>query len=200
MKFRTALSVLALVAVSAQVASAHPHHVHAPGMEHGLAAGFFHPLFGLDHLLAMFAVGLLAAQLGGRAMWALPAAFLGLMVAGGAMGLAGLGLPGIEVIIAASVVVLGVALAFGKKYPLLAATMIVGLFGIVHGHAHGTEMPAMTSPLVFGCGFVAATALLHVAGLIAGMWLVRGERSAAVLRLSGAAISLAGIALLVRAI
>lgn len=199
MKSRTVLAVLALVAVSAQVASAHPHHVHAPGAEHGLAAGFFHPLFGLDHLLAMVAVGLLAAQLGGRALWALPAAFLGLMVAGGAVGLAGYGLPGIEVIIAASVVVLGVALAVGKKYPLVAAAMVVGLFGVVHGHAHGTEMPTLTSPLVYGCGFVAATTLLHVAGLLVGMLLVRSARSAVALQLAGAAISLAGLALLVSA-
>lgn len=199
MKFRTAVSVLALVAVSAQVAFAHPHHVHAPGTEHGLAAGFFHPLLGLDHLLAMFAVGLLAAQLGGRALWALPAAFLGLMVAGGAAGLLGVSLPGIEVIIAASVLILGVALAVGRKYPLVAAAIIVGLFGLVHGHAHGTEMPAMTSPLVYGCGFFAATAALHVAGLLTGLTLVRGQRLVVVLRLSGAVISLAGLALLFRA-
>jgi urease accessory protein len=121
-------------------------------------------------------------------------------VAGGAVGLAGYGLPGLEVIIAASVVVLGIALAVGKKYPLLAATIVVGLFGIVHGHAHGTEMPAMSSALMYGCGFVAATAALHAAGLLAGLWLIRGGRSAALLRLSGAAISLAGMALLLRAI
>jgi urease accessory protein len=199
MKFRTAVSAFALVAVSATAAFAHPHHVHAPGTETGLAAGFFHPLLGLDHLLAMFAVGLLAAQLGGRALWALPAAFLGLMVAGGAAGMLGMGLPGIEIVIACSVFVLGIALTVGVKYPLVAAMIIVGLFGIVHGHAHGTEMPAMSSPLVYGCGFFVATAALHVAGLLTGMALVRSQRSAAVLRLTGAAISLAGLALLVRA-
>ncbi|WP_254506812.1 HupE/UreJ family protein [Anatilimnocola floriformis] len=200
MKFRIALSVLALCAVSAVPAWAHPHHVHAPGAEHGLTAGFFHPLFGLDHLLAMFAVGLLAAQLGGRAIWALPMAFLSLMLAGGAAGMAGIGLPAMEIGIALSVVVLGAALLIGSKYPLAAATLVVGCFGIMHGHAHGTELPAMSSAALYSVGFLLATAALHLAGIAAGLLLVRGERSVTLLRASGAAISVVGIVLLMRAI
>jgi len=200
MKLRIALTVLALVAVSAQFAGAHPHHVHTAGTEHGLAAGFFHPLLGFDHLLAMFAVGLLAAQLGGRALWALPAAFLGLMIVGGALGMAGVGLPAMEIGIALSVVVLGVALLVGRKYPLVAAALIIGCFGLMHGHAHGVELPALTSPLLYSCGFLAATATLHLAGLGLGLWLMHGQRLTTVLRASGAAISAVGIILLARAL
>ena len=200
MEFRIALSVLALAAVFTATAGAHPHHVHSPGTEHGLTAGFFHPLFGLDHLLAMFAVGLLAAQLGGRAVWALPAAFLGTMTLGGCVGLAGYGLPGIEVAIAASVVALGIALALGRRYPVVAAAAVVGLFGLLHGHAHGSELPALTSPLTYGAGFIAATAALHLTGIMTGLLLSNNQRFPALLRVSGAAISLIGLALVIRAI
>ena len=200
MKLRTVVTVLAVIALSAAPAWAHPHHVHAPGAEHGLTAGFFHPLFGFDHLLAMFAVGLLAAQLGGRAIWALPAAFLGLMLAGGTAGMMGLGLPALEIGIALSVVVLGAALLIGRKYPLATATLIVGCFGLMHGHAHGTELPAMSSPVLYSCGFLVATAALHLTGIAAGLWLVQNQRFTTLLRVSGAAISAVGLLLLVRAL
>jgi urease accessory protein len=196
MKSRVVWLVPALVAVFASPAWAHPHHVHAPGMEHGLAAGFFHPLLGLDHLLAMFAVGLLAAQLGGRALWVLPGSFLGLMLVGGGLGMAGLGLPGLEIGIALSVVALGAALAVGKKYPLVAAALIVGLFGLTHGHAHGAEMPAMVAPALYGCGLFAATAGLHLAGLGLGLVFLHWQRDRYILRVAGAAISLAGLLIL----
>jgi urease accessory protein len=196
MKFRTALTVLALTAVFASTAAAHPGHDHGPESGHALTAGLFHPLFGLDHLLAMFAVGLLAAQLGGRALWALPAAFLGLMVFGGAAGMARYSLPANEIFIAVSVVVLGVALAVGVKYPLLAAAIIVGCFGMLHGHAHGAELPKFASPLLYSCGFVVATAALHLGGIGAGLLLARNARFTTLLRASGAAISVVGLALL----
>lgn len=199
MKFRTALLVLALMAVSGSAAWAHPHAGSVPGAG-GLAAGFFHPLLGLDHLLAMFAVGMLGAQLGGRAIWALPAAFLGLMIGGGILGMAGYEFQLNEIGIAISVVALGVALAVGLKYPLIASAIIVGLFGLLHGHAHGTEMPAMAAPLLYGAGFIFATAALHAIGVGAGLLLIRGQRSPAALRVSGAAISLAGLLFLIKAI
>ncbi len=196
MKFRTALTVLALSAVFASTAAAHPGHVHGPGVQNAFAAGLFHPLFGLDHLLAMVAVGLLAAQLGGRALWALPAAFLGLMVFGGAAGMAGYPLPANEIFIAISVMVLGVALAVGMKYPLLAAAIIVGCFGMLHGHAHGAELPRLASPLLYSCGFVVATFALHAIGIGTGLLLMRQARFITLLRASGAAISIAGGVLL----
>ena len=198
MKFRTAFYVFALTAVSASSAFAHPHHVHAPGTEHGLAAGFLHPLLGFDHLLAMFAVGLLAAQLGGRALWALPAAFLGLMLLGGAAGMTGYGLPANEIGIALSVVALGAALVIGVKYPLPAAALVVGAFGVLHGHSHGAELPALASPLLYSCGFVVATAALHLLGIGAGLWFARQQHVFTWVRASGAAIAAAGVVLLLR--
>lgn len=199
MKSRISLIVLALMAASGSTAWAHPHAANMPGAG-GLAAGFFHPLLGLDHLLAMFAVGMLGAQMGGRAIWALPAAFLGLMIGGGVLGMAGYGFQWNEIGIAISVVALGLALAVGVKYPLLAATMVVGLFGLLHGHAHGTELPALAAPLLYGAGFVFATAALHLAGIGAGLLLVRGQTYPAAIRVSGAAISLAGLLILFQAI
>lgn len=196
MKFRTTLTVLAVSAVFASTAAAHPGHDHGPGIQNALASGLFHPLFGLDHLLAMFAVGMLAAQLGGRALWALPAAFLGLMVFGGAAGMAGYSLPANEIGIAVSVVVLGVALVVGMKYPLPAAAIIVGCFGVLHGHAHGVELPNHASPLLYGVGFVVATAALHIAGIGAGLWLLRSARFTTLVRASGAVISAVGLMLL----
>lgn len=148
----------------------------------------------------MFAVGLLAAQMGGRALWLLPASFLGLLVVGGGLGMAGLDVPGIGVGVALSVVALGVALAVGKKYPLAAAALAVGLFGLLHGHAHGTEMATMTAPALYGSGFFAATALLHAAGLCLGVLFLHWQRDRYILRVSGAAISLVGLVILWNAI
>jgi urease accessory protein len=200
MKSRVPLLVPALVAALASPAWAHPQHLHARGMEHGLAAGFFHPLLGLDHLLAMVAVGLLAAQLGGRALWLLPASFLGAMMIGGGLGISGLSLPGLQWGVALSVVALGVALAAGKRYPLAAASLVVGLFGLLHGHAHGTEMLTLAAPTLYGLGFVAATLGLHLTGVALGLFFLHGQRDRVILRVSGAAISLAGVLILWNAI
>ncbi|QDU26003.1 HupE / UreJ protein [Anatilimnocola aggregata] len=200
MNLRTAVSVLGLIVVTCQAAWGHPGHTHTDPTGSGLHAGFFHPLLGLDHLLAMFAVGLLATQIGGRAMWALPAAFLGMMIVGGGLGIAGFAMPGIEIAIALTVVTLGIALAFGRKYPLLAAAVVIGLFGLLHGHAHGTEMPGSTQPVMYAMGFILATAGLHLAGVGAGLLFVRGQQDPLFVRLSGAAISLAGVMILLGAI
>ncbi|MEO8164069.1 MAG: HupE/UreJ family protein [Betaproteobacteria bacterium] len=179
-------------------AMAHPQHGFSNA--DGLTAGFLHPWLGLDHLLAMFAVGLLSVRMGRRALWILPSAFVGLMVLGGVIGMRGINLPLAESGIALSVIVLGAALAAARNYPLLAAAIAIGTAGMLHGHAHGTEMPAMVTPTLYAAGFVSATVALHLAGILAGKWLVENQRRAVTLRLFGAAISCAGLLLLLGAI
>lgn len=186
---RKTLLVAAGVALPG-LALAHPGHEHASGLLSGLA----HPLLGLDHLLAMLAVGLWGAQLGGRARWALPVLFLGIMAAGGGMGLAGLALPGGEQGIVASVVVLGLALLWARQIPLAYSGLLVAAFALFHGHAHGTEMPAESSAGLYALGFVLATAALHLSGLRFGLWLQRRD-GMLVSRVVGAAIGLVGLSM-----
>jgi urease accessory protein len=144
-------------------AFAHPGHD-----AHGLVQGFAHPFGGFDHLIAMLAVGLYAWQLGGRALWLVPATFVAVMAAAGALGIAGVPLPGVEIGIAASVIVLGAIVALRVQMPVAIAAALVGVFAVFHGHAHGTEMPLDASGVAFAAGFLAATALLHVAGIALG--------------------------------
>ncbi|MEW6255210.1 MAG: HupE/UreJ family protein [Pseudomonadota bacterium] len=192
---RTCLATV-LLGLLPSIALAHT----GAGDAHGFAHGFFHPLTGIDHVLAMVAVGILAWQCGGRALWAVPLAFVAVMVAGGVLGVSGLDLPFVEIAIALSVVVLGTAVALGITLPLAAAMGLAGVFALFHGHAHGAEMPEDASGLAYGLGFVLATAALHLAGLGLGMGIARlGERhGAALVRMSGAAIALGGVALLAR--
>ncbi|GJD51864.1 hypothetical protein OPKNFCMD_4623 [Methylobacterium crusticola] len=185
----------ALLVLVPQAAFAHAGH----GDAAGLAQGFAHPLGGADHLLAMVAVGLLAAARGGRALWAVPLAFLGMMALGGALGAAGTALPFVEAGIGLSVVAFGLAAALGAGLPLAAAAALVGFFALFHGHAHGAEMPETASGLAYGLGFLAATALLHAAGLGLGLLAGRFGRGRAV-PLAGAAVALSGIAVLARAL
>src|SRR5262245_34569228 len=166
---RRTLLATALVLVPS-LALAHPG---LPGHTHDVATGFLHPLGGLDHVLAMVAVGLLAAQLGGRALWLVPASFVAAMAAAGLAGMAGVGLPLTEIGIAASVAVLGGAIALRLALPLAAAIALVGFFAMFHGYAHGLEMPGTASGLLYGLGFVAATALLHGLGIGIGLALGR---------------------------
>jgi urease accessory protein len=169
------------------------------GATHGLAHGFAHPLAGADHLLAMLAVGIWAAQRGGGRAWLLPLAFVATMIVGFAAGAAGIGLPGVELMIVASVVTFGGLVALASRTPAVAAAAIVGAFALFHGHAHGTEMAAGVSGLAYGAGFATATALLHVAG-VAIVFAVRRLRQApqvAFVRAAGAAIALAGVVLAV---
>jgi urease accessory protein len=179
-----------ILALTPQAAFAHAGSGHAAG----LAAGLAHPLGGFDHALAMLAIGLLAAHLGGRALWGLPLAFLSAMAAGGVIGAAELGLPFVELGIALSVVVLGLAVAFGSL-PLAGAVAAAGIFGILHGQAHGPELALAGSALAYGFGFLAGTALLHVAGIAAGLALACGGSSFGRLgrQGAGAAIALAGL-------
>ena len=170
------------------------------GYAHGFADGLMHPLGGLDHILAIVTVGVLAWQLGGRAIWLLPASFLALMVVGGVLALAGGSLPWVEVGIAASVIVFGIMVTLGTKAPLALATGIVGLFAVFHGHAHGTEMPSTASGAAYGAGFVLATALLHAAGIALGYLIGRMSHKQLAYRLAGCAVVLAGIGILAHAI
>jgi urease accessory protein len=194
MKIRTALLSIGISAFACASAFAHPHHAPSDG---GLTAGLLHPLSGLDHLLAMTAVGLVAAQLGGRALWVLPAAFLLLMIGGGALGMFGVPLPAVEIGIALSIVLLGVALATAKKWPLVAAAGIIAACGMVHGHAHGSEMPDLAAPWAYAVGYIAATAALHATGVTAGYFAMKHQPAATGLRVSGAAISAAGLLILI---
>jgi urease accessory protein len=164
----------------------------------GFMHGFSHPVGGIDHILAMIAVGLYAAQLGGRALWLVPLTFVAMMAAGGAAGIHGMDLVWVEIGIAASVVVLGLAVAFGLSLPALAAAGLAGFFAIFHGHAHGVEMPAGASALTYAAGFMLATALLHAGGIAFGFGLDRLARSmnALTARVSGGAMALAGIGLI----
>jgi urease accessory protein len=161
----------------------------------GALAGFLHPLIGLDHLLAMVAVGLLSAQLGGRAIWTVPATFVGVMALGGLLGMLGMNLPLVEFGIAASVVVLGIALLAKATLPEWVAMAFVALFAVFHGHAHGAELPAVTdtiSAIAYVVGFLVATAGLHVIGALLGYISLRSSRGALILRGSGLLIAMVG--------
>ena len=190
---RTAAAAAALTLLP-QLAYAHT----GAGAVHGFSHGFAHPLGGLDHLLAMVTVGIFAWQLGGRAVWAVPATFVGLLAVGGALGVSGIDVPFVELGIALSVTVLGGVVAFGLKAPLAAAMAMVGFFAIFHGHAHGAEMPADASGLAYGLGFMVATAGLHLAGIGLGMAIGRfgelhGEKF---VRGAGAAVAVAGVGIM----
>jgi urease accessory protein len=185
---RRLLFILPLAAVP--LAQAHPGH----GL-HSFATGFQHPLTGYDHLLAMVAVGLWAVQLGGRARWALPLAFVSAMALGAMAGISGFVLPGVDRWILASVFSLGLLIAGAAKLPLGAGLGLVALAGAFHGLAHGAEMPLSANSLHFLAGMVVATALLHTAGVAIGS--AAQKRSVVLLRLAGAGIVAGGVALCV---
>lgn len=163
----------------------------------GLLAGLLHPVQGMDHLLAMVAVGLWGAFLGPPLLWALPVVFPLLMVAGGVLGIAGVQIGFVEIGIAASVVVLGASIAAGWRAPMSAALAIVAAFGLLHGHAHGTELPVAASPVAYAAGFVVATGLLHLTGIAIGA-IGRSERGQLLLRAIGAGMAVTGGWMLVR--
>jgi urease accessory protein len=179
------------LAVVATEALAHPQ----AGSTAVFSQGLLHPLLGMDHILAMLAVGMWAAQLGGRALWGVPLAFVAMMAAGGMAGVAGLPVPMVELGIAGSVLVFGLLILFGARMPLAISMGLVGMFALFHGHAHGSEMPATVSGLSYGVGFLLATALLHGAGIAAGR-LARRPETGRLLRAGGAAIAGAGVYLL----
>jgi len=178
----------------AQTASAHL----LKGEASGFLTGFLHPISGADHVLAMVAVGLWGAQLGAPAIWVLPVAFPLVMAMGGMLGFLGLPIPGIEYGIAASAIMLGAAVAFEVRPPLVVAALLVGVFAIFHGHAHGTELPAGQSALLYSMGFVIATGLLHALGIGIGT-LQRWTWGCGLLRGAGAMIAAGGVFFLSKA-
>jgi urease accessory protein len=194
MKVRfTAVAAIAAFVLLPTAALAHPGH----GAD-GFAHGFAHPLGGLDHVLAMVAVGLYAALLGGRALWLIPAAFVGMMAVGGALGVAGIALPFTEVAIALSVVALGLAITLRAEVPVIVAMALAGAFAIFHGHAHGAEMPVDASGLEYAAGFIVATALLHVVGIGAAMGVAKlvGKYGKIMAQVAGGAFALGGVGVL----
>jgi len=172
-------------------------------VQQGAAAGFLtglrHPVSGLDHVLAMISVGLWGAQLGQPAVWLLPVTFPLVMAFGGFLGLVGVPLPGVEIGIALSAILLGVMVAFEARPPLAAAAVLVGFFAIFHGHAHGTELPVGQSGMLYSIGFVIATGCLHAVGIAIGI-VHRWPAGRVALRVVGAAVALAGCYFLWRAI
>ncbi|TIO13113.1 MAG: HupE/UreJ family protein, partial [Mesorhizobium sp.] len=156
-------------------------------------AGFMHPLSGLDHMTVMIAVGLWAAMKGGKAVWAWPLAFVGVMVAGAALGMLQVPVPFVEPGILASVVALGLLVALAVDLPVSAGVAIIGLFALFHGHAHGTEVPENAGGLEYMAGFAVATALLHGIGIASALGL--GLRFRALARLAGAACATVGAGL-----
>jgi len=180
-------AVAALVASTAQTALAHPGH-----FGHDFTDGVLHPLFGLDHLLAMVAVGLLAARIGGRALWLLPVSFLAAMLGGGLLASLGVSLPFVETGIVASVVVFGALVALRRLLPLAACVGLVALFAMFHGYAHAAEMTAAGSYGAYAAGYLLSTAALLATGVLAALVASR-HGSFAVVRACGATIAAASL-------
>jgi len=169
------------------------------GQATGFLTGLLHPISGLDHVLAMVAVGLWGAQLGAPAIWLLPITFPIVMAFGGLLGLLGIPLPGVEVGIAASAILLGTAVMTERRLPLYAAGALVGCFAIFHGYAHGTELPPGQSGLLYSMGFVIATGCLHAIGIAIGA-IHHWPAGRVALRIAGGGVGLAGLFFLWRAI
>jgi urease accessory protein len=182
---------LAVLLAAALPAAAHPGH----GPMSGFGAGLQHPLSGLDHLLAMIAVGLWAGLSGGRREWLWPATFVSSMVAGAAIGMSTAMTITAQPVILASVMVLGLATALSLRAPLLLGGLLIAAFGLAHGYAHGTEMPHNAHGLAFAAGFTLATAMLHMTGVMAATGL-RRLRLDVVTRFAGVGIAIAGIGLI----
>lgn len=190
---RAAVTTFAIFFVLAPAAAlAHPGHDGAGGLMYG----FVHPVTGIDHVLAMIAVGVLAALYGGRALLLVPLSFLFAMAAAGAIGMAGIPVQIVEAGIGLSVVVLGLMIAFQIKPPTLVAMVVVGFFALFHGYAHGSEMPNGAAGLSFAAGFLIATALLLSAGVGLGLLLQRRTLSRRLIQAGGGAMALVGIAVL----
>ena len=158
----------------------------------GILSGITHPLFGLDHLLAMVAVGVISTLIGGKAVWKVPATFVGFMLIGGILGIIGLSLPGVETGIALSVLILGVAIALYKQTPTFWAMLFVAIFAIFHGHAHGEEMPLIANAGLYALGFVSSTTALHISGVLIGHYAKKTQLTQSILRFAGAGVGFMG--------
>ncbi|WP_415184065.1 HupE/UreJ family protein [Phaeovulum sp.] len=165
------------------------------GYSGGLVSGFTHPILGWDHVAAMVAVGLWGAFLGAPAIWVLPVVFPLVMALGAVIGILGIPVPAIETGIAMSAIVLGLMIVFAVKLPLWLSALLVGVFAIFHGYAHGTELPVASNAFAFAIGFVVATGLLHLIGIAFGL-LVKRPGGRIAIRGAGGLISLAGVAFL----
>ena len=193
---RTIPTMFAAAFVLAPTAAfAHAGH----GDPSGLMNGFTHPLNGIDHVLAMVAVGVLAARLSGRALWLVPLSFVGIMTAGGALGMAGILVPFAEIGVALSVVVLGLAIAFPFPLQTLATVALAGLFALFHGQVHGAEIPAAASGLYYTTGFIGATILLQATGIGLGLLFASKTRRLGnrVVQTGGGGMALFGAAILI---
>ena len=187
MKYSDRTATLLLITLCA----ASPAFAHTGGVIGGLQSGLLHPITGLDHVVAMVAVGLWGGILGGAAVWQLPMVFPIVMAVAGALGALGMPFPGIEVGIAPSGVILGLMVLFMVRPPIAVAAGLVGLFAIFHGHAHGTELPVAANPLSYALGFVVATGTLHLAGIGFGQ-LMKWPSGLVAVRAAGAGIAVAG--------
>jgi urease accessory protein len=159
----------------------------------GFLSGLLHPVLGYDHLLAMLSVGILSAQIGGRAIWTVPATFVIVMGFGGMLGLLDIGITITELGIAFSLVILGSIIASERRLPIVLAMIGVGFFAIFHGYAHGTEMPQTAQPATYASGFLTGTALIHITGVLIGDISKRYQRGPQVLRIGGGLIAIVGL-------
>lgn len=161
--------------------------------ETGFVSGIFHPVMGFDHLLAMLSVGIISAQIGGRAIWTVPLTFVTVMALGGFLGMQNIAIPGVEYGIAFSVLILGLAVARGRRINPFIAHIGVAFFAVFHGHAHGAEMPDMADPFIFSLGFLLGTAAIHIAGVGVGLVSRKIRNGAETLRYVGAGIAGIGV-------
>jgi len=168
-------------------------YAHADASGNGFWAGLNHPVLGLDHLLAMICVGILSAQMGGKAIWSVPVTFVVVMLLGGILGMMGIPLISVELGIAVSVLALGAAIAANKHFSALWTMMFVALFAVFHGHAHGVEMPGLASPVMYALGFIFGTAAIHIAGVVIGTFAKNNQYGDKFMRLSGTAIAGMGL-------
>lgn len=187
------IKTLLLVSSALVVGVANAHSVEGGGFINGL----MHPVFGVDHLLAMVAVGVLSTQMGGKSIWTVPLAFVAVMLVGGIWGMLSLPFPAVETGIALSVLALGVAIALDKKLPMWWAMLFVGFFAAFHGYAHGQEMPDLAQPELYASGFIVATISLHITGVVFGEVGKRIKNGASVLRYVGAGVAGMGFSILV---
>ena len=184
--------IVAALATLASLFVVEPAFAHQQvGLAGGFISGFSHPIFGPDHLIAMVAVGLWGAQLGNPGIWVLPITFPLVMAFGGLLGVLGVPFPSVEPVIAASAIVLGGVVALRVRAPFIVAAGLVGVFAVFHGYAHGAELPAAANPVAYGVGFVLATGLLHLTGILIGLLIAwpLGER---VVRACGVLIAVLG--------
>lgn len=189
MKIIIKISLLLLLALFFSPEVAHAHLIGG----NGLTSGITHPIFGLDHLLAMVAVGIISTQIGGKAIWKVPATFLTFMIIGALLAIGGIDMSITETGIALSVLFLGASIAFTKNIPTHLAILCVALFAVFHGHAHGNELPTIVSPALYAAGFVLSTALLHIMGVLMGHYARKTKPTLKLLQYAGAGMSVMGL-------